>query len=304
MPQDPIFLVSIMRNEGPYVLEFVAHYKLLGFSKIFIATNNNTDRSLEVFQCLADGGMIEYFLNEVPPLGNPQKSGYRLCLAAARSRASIFYVYPVDADEFLYLTEDIDISSYVSRFPDAHSISFNWRFYGSDGHKVRPAGLVMENYHWRCSDSHRGSKTLKTLSLHDSNLRGFGPHFPHHFDLSKVNSIYSDGQPINPENFRNGISHQNWTTSGHGLAILRHYGIKSLEEYAARKKRGSGKGESDNRYQDEYFNLYDKKEIYDPMPSAWVQRVKEEMWRIFHDCGLSRIFPPSYFGLVSRAPPD
>lgn len=297
MPQRPVFLVSIMRNECPYILEFVAHYRLLGFDRLFIATNDNTDRSLVLFEKLARIGAIDYFPHSVPPGGNPQRNGYRLALSAARVAAKEFYVYPVDADEFLCLTEDASIHHYLARFPDTHTICFNWRFYGTNGHEQRPPGLVMENYSLRCCDQHRASRTLKTLSLHNDNLRGVGPHFPHHFDLTKVRGIYSDGEVLNPLLFRDGITHQAWATPGHGLAILRHFGLKSREEYANRRGRGSGKGQSDFRYSDDYFLQYDHNIVEDPTPISWIEKVKCEMWSIFNEAGLIEDFTPEYLGL-------
>jgi hypothetical protein len=298
MSRKPVFLVSIMRNECPYILEFVAHYHLLGFDRMFIATNDNTDRSLILFERLAGIGLIDCLPHSVPPDGNPQRNGYRLGFAAAKQAAKEFYVYPVDADEFLCLTEDATIHDYLDRFPEAHSICFNWRFYGSNGHQIRPTGLVMENYTYRCGDSHRANRTLKTLSLQDDNLRGFGPHFPHHFNIEKVTAIYSDGELLDPTRFRNGETHQSWASPDHGLAILRHYGLKSVEEYEIRRGRGSGKGQSDDRYRDEYFTLYDQNIAHDPVPEIWLTKVKTEMWRIFQEARLGEYFRPEYLGLV------
>ncbi|MFN7604764.1 MAG: glycosyltransferase family 2 protein, partial [Hyphomonadaceae bacterium] len=40
----------IAKNEGPYLLEWVAYYRSLGFSKIVVYENNSTDRSAVILR--------------------------------------------------------------------------------------------------------------------------------------------------------------------------------------------------------------------------------------------------------------
>ena len=40
-------VVSTMKNEGPYILEWVAHYKALGFDRIVVCTNDCEDTTVD-----------------------------------------------------------------------------------------------------------------------------------------------------------------------------------------------------------------------------------------------------------------
>jgi hypothetical protein len=49
-----------MRNEGPFIVEWVAWYRRLGFSDIVVVTNNCTDRSADLLDGprLAGSGVL------------------------------------------------------------------------------------------------------------------------------------------------------------------------------------------------------------------------------------------------------
>ena len=47
-------LLSSMKDEGPFVLEFVAHHRVLGFDAIHIASNDCTDGTDLLLDVLAE----------------------------------------------------------------------------------------------------------------------------------------------------------------------------------------------------------------------------------------------------------
>ncbi|MFD1808677.1 glycosyltransferase family 2 protein [Gemmobacter lanyuensis] len=49
MPQTDIFtVITTMKNEGPFLLEWVAHHKALGFDHLVICTNDCEDTTTEM----------------------------------------------------------------------------------------------------------------------------------------------------------------------------------------------------------------------------------------------------------------
>ena len=57
MPAPRIAIAAVMKQEGDYVLEWVAWHRLLGF-EILIADNGGSDRQTELLQCLSSHGII------------------------------------------------------------------------------------------------------------------------------------------------------------------------------------------------------------------------------------------------------
>ena len=73
-------LVSCMRNEGIFLLEWVAYHQGLGFDAIIVVTNDCTDGSDALAETLADDGQIIHIDQTVPPGDSPQDAGMDLAL--------------------------------------------------------------------------------------------------------------------------------------------------------------------------------------------------------------------------------
>ena len=104
-----VLLAATMRNEGPYILEWVAHHLATGFTDIVICTNDCVDGSPALLDRLHELGVITHLVHKVGPRDQAQ-------LAAAspeglmRSGGSgyfqlLFFKYtePVDAVERRHL---------------------------------------------------------------------------------------------------------------------------------------------------------------------------------------------------------
>ena len=47
-----ILVLSTMKSEGAIILEWVAHYKALGFGEIVVCTNDYEDTTIEILKYL------------------------------------------------------------------------------------------------------------------------------------------------------------------------------------------------------------------------------------------------------------
>ena len=63
MTKDTTLLVATVRNEGPNILEWVAHHRLCGFDRIQIFQNDSTDNTVRTLRILDRLGVIEFFQN-------------------------------------------------------------------------------------------------------------------------------------------------------------------------------------------------------------------------------------------------
>ena len=53
-----IVLACTMRNEGPYVLEWVAYHRSIGFTDLVVCTNDCVDGSPDLLDALQDAGVL------------------------------------------------------------------------------------------------------------------------------------------------------------------------------------------------------------------------------------------------------
>ena len=51
-------ILSTMKNEGPFILEWVAHHKALGFDNIVVCTNDCEDPTVEILKYLEKMGLV------------------------------------------------------------------------------------------------------------------------------------------------------------------------------------------------------------------------------------------------------
>ena len=54
-----------MRNEGPFLVEWVCWYRMLGFTDLLIVTNDCTDHSPELLDHLAQAGWVHHLRSDV-----------------------------------------------------------------------------------------------------------------------------------------------------------------------------------------------------------------------------------------------
>lgn len=292
-------IISSMKNECPYILEFVAHYIAIGFDKVLIVTNDNSDESILLLSHLKAAGIIDYIGHTVPDKNVPQRNAFRLARVWLEANSPGHYVYVADADEFLILHEDSSVSDYIERFDRVPAISFNWKFFGSDGHETRPRGLVMENYQHRAEDRLREHRTLKSMFRFDEDLEGFSAHFPTHKNLEAINYQYADGTPY-PARLTQTKPHQDWSEVHFRPACINHYGIKSYEEFSGKRLRGRGAMSASKdlpRHTDEYFRKFDNGDVHDPVPREHIERVRGKMDEIFSAAKLEENFDRGYLGL-------
>ena len=122
-----VALCCIGRLENQYAVEFVEHYKKLGFDKIFIYDNNHDgeEHFEDVLQKYIDDGFVEIvsFRNKEAA----QLPAYNDCYSKHGNEYD--WIAFFDFDEFLTLIEDKDIKFYLSNFENFDCVKINWMVY-------------------------------------------------------------------------------------------------------------------------------------------------------------------------------
>ena len=90
---------AIFKNEGPYILEWVAYHRALGIDRFFVADNGSDDGSSEFLAALDRAGVLDH----IPPgYARPAAAAARLCRDLRRHGAQADWIAFIDADEFLW----------------------------------------------------------------------------------------------------------------------------------------------------------------------------------------------------------
>lgn len=250
-------ITAIMKNEGPYLKEWLDFHILVGVTKFYLYDNESTDNTAEILKPYIKQGIVDYTywpgkIQQVPSYNDSIKKH------SLETRWMAF----IDLDEFLVPVNHTTITDYLKTLPTNFAqLVIGWIIYGSSGHKEKQNGLIIENY------KKHASKNWGVKSIVNPRLT-YSVTNPH---VHKVAGFTIDengkklGRIIQTEK-------RNITTN---KIRCNHYVTKSLEEYTARQKRGSAAQAVTNHRSMEKFKMYDKNEIYDDIMDKYIEKLKK-----------------------------
>ncbi len=222
-----------MKDEAPYVLEWVAWHYLIGFSDFLIYTNNCTDGTDLMLQRLEQLGIVKHEYNEVLRRG-PHKSALKHALAHPLYK-DCNWVFVGDVDEFLSIhVGDGKLADLRQTYPDADVIPVVWRMFSNNGLIDIPDGLITEQMTdaapWPEKDAENRSGFIKTLFRADENIEKLGLHRPFHSEGS--DEIWAPRKPEESDKLK--------LTGdlGEAVAQVNHYAVRSVKSFILKRHRG------------------------------------------------------------------
>ena len=156
-------VVSIMKNEAPYVKEWLDYHLLAGVDHFYIYDNDSSDNTKEVLQPYIDAGIVTYtFL----PGKKQQYTAYND--AVQKHRYFCRYIAFIDADEFVFPQNNKSIVEVADEIllplPQAGGLVMNWQFYSSNGQeKADYTRGVLERFTSRSPKESQGNEALKNI---------------------------------------------------------------------------------------------------------------------------------------------
>jgi hypothetical protein len=277
--QKRVCVAAIMKNERPYILEWVAWYRLLGF-EIMIADNGGGDGQTSLLLELETAGLIRRFDVRHITVA-PQFPAYRLLFDAARA-SGVDYIAFLDADEFF---EPLGVTAWKGSAATllhdlltetgAAALGFNWMCFGSS-HLTKSAPEPVIQRFTRAApidfEPNRHIKSVLNIEKCCDPLDGqtlLGALHPHGIVIEEAQYSH-DGASCH---FLSGfglVDHVRWKN-----ARVRHYVVKSQDEYAIIK---STRGRSDGSvFFPSYFALHDRNDVDAPLSAEVIALVRETM---------------------------
>lgn len=243
-------MLSIMRNEGPYVLEWLAHHFTLGLDDLLIFTNfctDNTDKILDRLEVLMPH-RIKHQPNPkimFPDRGMWHIMALRYANSFGRCR-NADWLYVTDADEFLNLKDEISsLDELFEATGPADAISFTSVAFNSNGHKAASPDYVTKRFN-QTSNAFNEARKLKKPAItavktlfRNSIVGPRRPHRPVTKEFSKTGAKWIDGSGnILPPEWTDGAGKAIEGNGTREYAQLNHYAIKSAGEFLLKVERG------------------------------------------------------------------
>ena len=127
-------VITTMKNEGAFLLEWVAHHKALGFDDIVLCTNDCTDPTTDMALRMQKMGLLRHHATTYKPGSSIQRGALRQARAYPEVQQAD-WIYVCDADEFLTIAlGDGTLKALIHAASlRAEVIAVPWRVFGSDG---------------------------------------------------------------------------------------------------------------------------------------------------------------------------
>jgi hypothetical protein len=240
--------ILTVRNEGAFLLEWLAHHRLTGFSDFLVMSNDCSDGSDAMLDRLAAMGLLTHVPNPAPHPKGPQWSA--LALAQAHPlRQAADWVAVIDVDEFVNVrTGDRTLGALLSAAPKADCVAMTWRLFGNAGVVENDAPVTEtftqaapENLLWPWR-----AHLIKTLFRNDGAYAKLGVHRPRAPDAARVDQVRwvdGSGRPL-PAAFRKGRLFTPPGSAPYDLVQLNHYPLGSMKDYILKCDRGRANREA------------------------------------------------------------
>ena len=240
-------LVAIMRNEGPYILEWVAHHRAIGFTSILVFTNDCTDGSDAMLDRLMEIGLVVHMPN--PKTAFHALSTWQVAALRYASRSSLYrkaeLVCTIDADEFLEVSVgDGTLGALVAQ-AQFDLMSLPVIGYRSDGETAIKDGSVQDRFTVSRADMRQDQPwpprptSVKTLSRPDIPHAHFRNHRPKIEGFSGSGMVWLDGsgKPY-PADFTD-KKVNGWVFNARpALAHVNHHSLRSRDSFLVKNLRG------------------------------------------------------------------
>lgn len=148
MVQVTCSIAAVAKNEGGFLLEWIAHHLAVGFDKIFIATNDCDDGSdliLEEVSRLFPVFHIDNSQNRNPEF-SIQRNGVQRCLAHPEMQNQDWVLH-IDLDEFLDMDDQFaTVQQLIAAYPRADALMLFWKMFGDNGKRFWDGGSVLDTF--------------------------------------------------------------------------------------------------------------------------------------------------------------
>ena len=243
-PETPrVFLPTCMKNEGPFILEWLAWHRAVGVTDFVIYTNDCTDGTDVLLEHLQKRGVLRHMPNPAlasgSPFFQPQALTYSHYLPEF---ANADYVISMDVDEFINVrVGDGTLAALFEAAGDFDVLSMSELNHGSNGHAHFAPGLLTEQFAGHQTEApgdkraRRGVKSLVRLSPRVEKVRNHRPDVRH--DLGAV--LWRDGSGRLRPDLAEAPTENGWDCRGaYDLVSLDHFPLRALDSFLVKMHRG------------------------------------------------------------------
>lgn len=277
-------LFTAVRNEAPFLLEWIAYHKAIGFERVVVFSNESDDGTDELLVALAQAGEIEHHPHVVPAGVAPQANAARIANESGLMRDGDWVLW-LDADEFLVVNAGNGrLADLIAALGEHQGILVSWRLFGDGGNDRFPGRFVSGDFARASRRGFPGNMEVKALFRKSPGIRGFGevgihrPRLAADAGFGHHSFLAGNGRTLSTGCFR----HERWLMGadhgsnrkieredhGYRIAQINHYSVRTPEHFALKRVRGRGwaadeRGDDNQRHNTEFYQKMNRNDVDD-----------------------------------------
>jgi hypothetical protein len=233
-------IITTMKNEAPYILEWVAHHLVIGFDHIVVLANDCTDYTDRILSRLDALGYITFRVNR-PGVGGVHRTALRRA-AQLEVVKRADWLYVTDADEFLNIhcgDNTVDALIAASGGDDVDVIMVPWRIFSYNRRPVLRDTLVTQQFtdaEPSYEDGGAGRRFVKSIFRNRDVYKRIGTHNPHAREDQMTALRWALPGGLQATDMHGGNHVQ--PPFGQEVAQINHYAVRSAQAYLLKRDRG------------------------------------------------------------------
>ncbi|MEM9128287.1 MAG: glycosyltransferase family 2 protein [Pseudomonadota bacterium] len=237
-------LIGCMKNEAPFLLEWIAYHLSVGVNHFVIYTNDCEDGTDLMLDALAKTGLVTHIINNNWKGNSPQQWALNQSSKLKVVKRADWLIH-IDVDEFINIRfGNGTLPELYDRLPDGVSnIAMTWRQFGSAGIKTYEDQPVLAQFD-RCAPSYlpkpHTAWGFKTATKNIGAYRKLSCHRPNKLREARIEQVLwvnGSGQDITQK-----MASKGWRsdikTIGYDLVQLNHYALRSAQSFLVKRQRG------------------------------------------------------------------
>jgi FkbM family methyltransferase len=271
-------LFTAVKNEGPFLLEWVAYHRAIGFDRVVVYHNDCDDGTAELLAALAAAGVVEARAHHPGPGVAAQGNAARLA-----NEAGVFgpgdWVIWLDADEFLNIHAGAGrVDDLIAAMGPHLGLLVPWRLFGDGGAEGFGGRFLSERFTRAALPDREEPPEIKAFFRMGPHVAGLGTTSIHRpllrpgSGVGAADFLGGNGQPLvaefkaNVKWFLGRDTGQTRLTDpaefGWDLAQVNHYLVRTPALYLMKKARGDGwrVGHADRRLTEAFYRANNRNE--------------------------------------------
>lgn len=241
-----ILCVTSVRNEAPYLLEWISHNQSIGVTDFLVFSNDCEDGTHEMLETLRESGIVEHIPQTISDGDSPQWQALRAAWKHPLRKACDWALV-CDVDEFVNVhVGQGTLTDLIAAIPqEADGVLLPWRLFGNNDlafYEDRPVTELFTASMAEDCNYPVAATFFKSMIKTDGPFNQFGVHRPKQKppEKSRLPVWVNGGGQLMPEFFARNPQRLSLyeLPNSRNLAECNHYSLKSAESFIVKRARG------------------------------------------------------------------